>query len=321
MFSVCGDMRIFDVTFSAPPVEIRDWAITHMGLGELKFKGKGQRVGVLDTGVDEFHQDLRGQVTPANFITGNKETPRHRDSVGHGTFCVGEIVAREDALGIVGAAPFATAFCGRVLYGNSKDASRRSIESDIAAAIKASVSDGCGVISMSLGGPAKSGVLEEAINQAVDAGVLIFAAAGNDRLSGSIYPSYPASYENVISVAAANQDDMPAWFSSYGRLKNKPEIAVAMREYVWGCLPGESTYGKMIGTSQATPLAAAVGLLWREAMTDAASRKVISMPTGKDVLLSFRRWLLKVVDDTNKNGWDQELGWGVVTLTDADLIL
>ena len=224
------------------------------------------------------------------------------------TFCTGEIVAK---------APEATALSGRVLYGNRKDHTRRDIDGDIAQAVLACIADGCHVISMSLGGPGQTRKLTAAIDKAVDAGLLVFAAAGNERTEGSPYISYPAGHHNVISVAAANSDDFPAWFSTVGKGRNKlqqPEVAVASLEYYWGCIPGKSNYGRMIGTSMSTPLMAGAALLWREAM-----EKSGKLPTGSDVLKVFRKWLYKVLNDTNRNGWDAELGYGVLLLEDGEL--
>jgi subtilisin family serine protease len=308
-------MRILEVSTLATAVEKRDWALTFTGFDKLSYRGKGQRVGVVDTGCDIAHNDLKGQVEAVNFISGNLEVPSYRDQVGHGSFCVGEIVAKEDGRGVVGAAPQATAFAARVLYGSRKDATRRNVEGDIANAIRACVKEGCGVISMSLGGPGRSRVLESAVNDATAAGVILVAAAGNEKLEGSSYVSYPAGYANVISVAAADSAGLPAWFSTVGRGTDKlqqPEVAVGSLEFYWGCLPG-NMYGRMIGTSQATPLVAAMALLWREAML-----KKKKLPKGKDVLASFRAWLYKVSDDVNKNGWDPELGYGTLLLSDEE---
>ena len=298
--------------------EHRDWAIRHAGLTKFPYKGKGQRVGVLDTGCDKFHQDLDGQVRAVNFIHGNKQEPAWRDDCGHGTFCTGEIVAKEDGRGIVGAAPQATAFHGRVLYGDKRDYKRTAGRTDIADAIRACVKDGCGVISMSIGGPGANPLIRDALQHAVSAGVIPIAAAGNERVDGSPYASYPASYPTVVSVASANSENMPAWFSTVGAGRkdvNQPEVAVASLEFYWGCMPGRRTYGKMIGTSMATPLIAAVALLWREARMKA----IKPFPTGEDVLKEFRTWLHRVANDTNKNGWDPELGYGVLLLEDGEL--
>jgi hypothetical protein len=40
------------------------------------------------------------------------------------------------------------------------------------------------------------------------------------------------------------------------------------------------------------------------------------MPSGKDVLKSFREWIHVATLDTNKNGWDSSLGWGVLSVSE-----
>lgn len=227
------------------------------------------------------------------------------------TFCAGEIVAKQDGVGIIGVAPEASAFCGKVLYGNNKDASIHDFERILSNGIKSAVKDGCGIISMSLGMNKRSGIIEEAVNEAVNNGVLLFAAAGNEGMIGSPYKSYPAAFENVISVGAANAKDLPQWFTTYGIGNNKyeqPEVAIASLEYYWGCYPGNK-YGKMQGTSMACPMMAGVALLWRQAM-----RSKNLLPKGKEVLNSFRKWLQRNTKDTNNNGWDSALGFGVLLL-------
>ena len=314
--------RVVQVTSNPQDIaEYRDWSIRHMGLDKISFKGKGQRAGILDTGVDLNHIDLEGQVTAANFITGNKQVPAWRDNCSHGTFCTGEIVAKENGSGIIGVAPQATAFHGRILYGDNNDQWRGDIDGDIARGVQACVKEGCHVISMSIGGPGASAVLRDALTAAVEAGVIPVAAAGNERLDGSSYASYPACYPSVISVAAANKEDMPAWFSTMGTpdMPGKPEIAIASLEYYWGCLPGRTTYGRMIGTSQSTPTLAGVALLWREARQALAASGTKPFPTGKNVIREFREWLYRVAKDTNKNGWDPELGYGVLLIEPTDL--
>ena len=69
------------------------------------------------------------------------------------------------------------------------------------------------IINLSLGGSGNSVMLENAINDARNAGLIIVAAAGN---GSSNQPSYPASYDGVISVSAVGFDKALAPYSSYG---------------------------------------------------------------------------------------------------------
>lgn len=227
------------------------------------------------------------------------------------TFCTSQIVSKRDGFGIIGVAPEASCFAGRVLYGDGRDRGMYRFEYFLANAINAAVNDGCGVISMSLGSPHKSPIIGKAVDAAVEKGVLLFAAAGNEGMSGSPYKSYPAAFENVISVGSSSALDLPHWYTTSGIGNNRleqPEASISSVEYYWGCLPGNK-YGKMTGTSQACPTLAGVALLWRQAM-----REKNILPIGKDVLKEFREWLRKNTVDTNNNGWDNILGYGVLKL-------
>ncbi len=68
------------------------------------------------------------------------------------------------------------------------------------------------VINMSLGGPGSNATLQSAINQAVTAGVTVFAAAGNAN-SGTAF--FPAAYNNVISVSAIDINSAKAFYSNF----------------------------------------------------------------------------------------------------------
>lgn len=319
VFSISTTWKILSVTTESGYVERADWALSHAGLSGLHFKGGGQKVGVVDTGCDAGHQDLSGKVEWADFVSEvNAAGP---DLAGHGTFVTGEIIAKEDGLGVVGVAPEAKAFAARVLTGTGQDMYRRRVDEDLGNAIRACVDKGCRVINMSLGGPGGSQAMKSALDYAVSKGVIPVAAAGNERMDGAPARSYPAAYDNVISVAAANKKDMPYWFSTIGvagSRTSQPEIAVASKEFYYGCLPREtdnspSPYGVMIGTSMAAPVVAGALLLWAEAMEEAGM-----MPEGEEVLAAARRWLYRVAKDTNQNGWDPELGYGVLLLDEND---
>ena len=313
IYSISDSWRVLKVTKDIGSVERVDWAITHSGLYDLPYKGEGQKVGVIDTGCDIGHQDLKGAVEFADFIS--EKSVSKTDICGHGTFVTGEIVGRENGVGIVGVAPLATSFSARVIFGTMDDMYRHNIAKDLGNAIRACADKGCRVINMSIGGEQMSSEIKSALDYAVKKGVIPVAAAGNERLDGIPRRSYPASYPNVISVAATNKKDMPNWFSTIGAGGSdliQPEVAVSSLEYYYGCLPrpnssSASPYGVMIGTSMAAPIISGALLLWAEAVEKAGK-----MPIGEDVLNEARKWLRRVSIDTNKNGWDPEIGYGVL---------
>lgn len=84
----------------------------------------------------------------------------------------------------------------------------------IAQGILYAIEKGAKVINMSLGGYFSSPILEEAVQKAIDAGITVVAAAGNDATD--MY-STPAAYEGVISVGATDSKNKLAEFSNYTR--------------------------------------------------------------------------------------------------------
>ena len=289
-----------------------NWIIKHGQFDKFKYRGTGEKVAVLDTGVDSSHTELIGKIKTHNFISKNyDETPCY-DYVSHGTFMAGEILSDK-----YGVAPKATGISCKVLYGDGRDSDLHRFEKDLVAAIQYACYDGCGVISMSFGFPHRSVIVEDALKTAVSLGVIPIAASGNEGMHGSQYASYPASFENCISVGSAGKNDLPAWFSTAGVRKlrlEQPEIAIASLNYHEGIFPS-NRYGKMTGTSIACPIVAGLALLWRESREEKGL-----MPEGEEVIIAFRQWLYTHALDSNGNGWDNELGHGVLILNSEDAL-
>lgn len=227
------------------------------------------RVAVIDTGIDFFHQDLVANIwvnpgeIPGDGIDndGNgyaddlhgfdfvSDDSDPMDDQEHGTHVAGTIGAvGNNEIGVTGV-------CWEVSLMALKAFNEHGEGrvSDAVDAIHYAVANGARIINASWGLPEKSFALEEAVDYAADAGVLVIAAAGNGRTDA---PSYPAGYESVLSVGALDAEDERAGFSNHG-----PYVDLsAPGQGIFSTFP-ENGYGMASGTSMAAPHVSGVAAL------------------------------------------------------------
>jgi len=217
--------------------------------------GAGIDVAVIDTGIDAGHPDLAGSVVAGrSFLNNGSEYDSYADDNGHGTHVAGTIGARANGAGVIGVAPQVSFFVAKVL-----DSGGSGYYSDIIAGINWATQKGVDVINMSLGGTADVQAMEDAVNAAYAANILVVAAAGNE--GGSLRRDtviYPAKYDSVVAVAATDSADVRASFSSTG-----PAVEIAAPGVgIMSTIPGGG-YASWSGTSMATPhVAGAAALAW-----------------------------------------------------------
>jgi len=227
----------------------------------------GVKVAILDTGIDQNHEDLSAKVVLQRNFT---DSPTPDDLYGHGTH-VGGIVAAvtNNGLGVAGGCPNCQLMNGKVLNDSGSGA-----YSWIANGITWATDNGAKVINMSLGGSVRSRTLENAVNYAWNRGVVVVAAAGN---SANTSKTYPGAYNNAIAVAATNNKDQKASFSSYGV---KWVDVAAPGENIYSTFPNHPykinkslNYDYASGTSMATPMTSAVAaLIWSTPYGTSASQ-------------------------------------------------
>jgi subtilisin family serine protease len=167
--------------------------------------GTGVNVCIIDTGVDDTHQELNGgKVTlRANFVT---TEPRVDDPNGHGSHVASTVAAK--GVVISGVAPRANIMSARVLnQGGSGQ------EPAILNGIFWCVDNGANVINMSLGGARyrpltgyqeSINAYQAAVDYATSNGVVMIVAAGNSnlRLPNKIQTQVPSQIPGVINVGA-----------------------------------------------------------------------------------------------------------------------
>merc|ERR1719491_834445 len=232
-------------------------------------------VAISDTGIKLDHPDLK-----ANLWTNKQEIPGNGvdddfngivddyhgfdpvnndgqpdDVAGHGTHCAGIVGAvGNNRVGVSGVA-HGPKLMGAKICGNGCWTSYAIQMLDYA------IFHGAKISSMSRGGRGASSNMMYSIERAKKKGHLFIIAAGNEATDNDKLPTYPCSYanENVICVAASDQNDRLAHFSNYG----KKSVDVAAPGVHILSTYTNPAYGHMQGTSMATPFVSGLAaLIW-----------------------------------------------------------
>ncbi len=169
---------------------------------QLGFTGKGVKIGVIDTGINLNHPDFFNQDQTSRFLKGydfvdNDTVPQ--DTNGHGTQVTGIIAADGQLKGI---APMTEIFSYRVSSDGESVPSNLIIK-----AINQAIEDKVDIINISLGVNMTHNKIDEAVNNAINQGIVVVAAAGNSGPEKSTIGS-PARNPNAVTVGATynNQD-------------------------------------------------------------------------------------------------------------------
>jgi Subtilase family len=242
------------------------WGLQMIRATESCLSGRGVRVAVLDTGVDETHRDLAGRTIVAkSFVAGETAADGH----GHGTHCIGTACGVRSPKGSAryGVAGDAEIYAGKVLSnaGSGRDGG-------ILAGIDWAVAQRCQVVSMSLGAPTSVGdtysrIYEEVAQRALAQGTVIVAAAGNESRRPGVISSvgHPANCPSILAVAALAADLTVAPFSCAGLNPNGGQVDIAAPGVaVRSSYPEPTGYRSLSGTSMATPHVAGVLALLAE---------------------------------------------------------
>lgn len=163
------------------------------------------KVALLDSGVDLFNDiEVKESI---NLIPKEEEVlPLFWDTSGHGTSIAGVLAAQENGEGITGIHPNVELYSARVLDGEKSAPVSRIVE-----AIYWAMEKQVDIISISFGTTQYSEVLEKAIKEAYNKGILIIAAAGNKKVV-----EYPAAMEEVVAVGGTDVNGEVCDYSARG---------------------------------------------------------------------------------------------------------
>ncbi|WP_405682529.1 type VII secretion-associated serine protease mycosin [Streptomyces sp. NBC_01238] len=296
-------------------IQGRPWALQRLVFDQLwqDTKGKGVRVAVIDTGVDDTNPQLKSAVDRASgtdLLPPSKDESQDpatdaskskgkggggdgtTDLVGHGTKVAGIIAARpRQGTGFVGLAPEAT-----IIPIRQNDDKGTGTAATMAAAIRHAIAKHARVINISQDTvkPLRADSdLALAVREALSSNIVVVASAGNDGLAGKVKATYPAAYPGVLAVAASDRNDERAPFSQTGAFVGVAAPGVDMVSTV-------PKGGQCVdnGTSFSAPYVAGVAALLRAKHPRWTQSQVVAQ--------------IEQTAERAVKGRDDFIGWGVV---------
>ncbi|WP_432666398.1 S8 family peptidase [Wukongibacter baidiensis] len=278
------------------------WALTYTNSNDIwDFIEQKQTVNiaVIDTGVDYNHPDLKNRVKQDmgyDFVNDDGDA---MDDNGHGTHVAGIISAEanneEGIVGVVGNLDV------NVIPIKVLDKDGVGYSDTIAKGIEYAVEKGADIINLSLGGTERDEDIEKAVSNALDKGVLVIAAAGNDKRNCDEYT--PAGVNGVYTIAASNLLNRTARFSNFG----KSVDITAPGTKILSTVPNGG-YEAWDGTSMAAPVVSGIAAMLKahDPSIDSIKIKEILQTSSKDIM---------------KDGEDVLSGYGLIDSKEAFEIL
>ena len=154
--------------------------------------GDGIRVAILDSGVDVTEDiDVAERVS---LLDDAGSSYFCEDMTGHGTAVASVIGAKDNESGATGVCPGLSIYAVKML-----DEENRAPLDRVAAALQWCIEHDMDIVNMSFGSARHSQILEEMVQKAQEAGMLLVASVGNGSMA-----EYPAAYQEVVSVGSVD---------------------------------------------------------------------------------------------------------------------
>lgn len=268
----------------------KQWALEAVDLFKAWDVSKGDRsvvVGIVDSGVDIYHEDLSSQVwinqgeipndgidndgngfiddvngwdfvgdishsdaILNNFKEDNNVVPVAQSN-DHGTHVAGIAAASTNNNTGIASSGYELTFMPIKIGVDDLNKSRlvyRPYEAMLYAA-----NNGADVINCSWASRIHDPLANDVISEIISRGVLVVAASGNETAYTDNYPYYPANIEGVISVGSINSQLRRSYFSNFGIKVD----CYAPGESIYSTI-NSNRYASKNGTSMASPLVSGI---------------------------------------------------------------
>ncbi|HEY4547499.1 MAG TPA: S8 family peptidase [Pedomonas sp.] len=288
----------------------RNWGIKASGAGAAYAAGatgRGVKIAIIDTGMESASEDVLSNVSPQSIDLISDRTRRNERP--HGANIAAALAAARDGSGLVGIAPEVTVLSVRAdldvpcLKGECILSGMH-----IAQGIDYAIEQGSKVIILSLAGTKRLPSLEPALLRAVQAGVVIVAASGNQGRHESGWPArYAAEPEYggmVLAVGASNRTGQITRYSNRAGRARHGYIVAPGDNIIVSC--DSVRCSKASGTSYATAYVAGAIALMLDAFPHLDGRQAAQM-------------LLKTARDAGPRGTDSVFGRGHINIARAFL--
>ena len=254
-----------------------------------KSLGDDVTIALVDSGVDPDHEDLAQNILPDGWDFGEDDNDPS-DELGHGTWVCGVIAAiQNNSLGISGVAPGSKVLPLKI--SKEEEGDHVFTDETVAKAIIYAADYGVKIINLSLGwfDDESHQIVVDAITYAVEKGVLLVAAAGNDR--GPVW--FPANLDAVIAVSGTDQNDSTISFA-FG-----PELDLVAPGSVMLTTSRGGLYTYVSGTSFSAAIVSGVAALFASQHLHFTSDQL-------------KEYLIMRADDLGVEGKDDLYGYGKV---------